>query len=276
MLAQARVALDRGDVRAAQMMGQQALDLNVPDEAFGPGETRPWQVMLDIEKVARRREGVMQASGAEKPAEPRYPVAQGVYNPAADTTQVVPANSSQVRAAPTPAGAPGSGMRLYDEGLKALETQDRETALAKFSEAWKFQDQLDPAIRQQLKDKLTFLRAATAQPLPAVGEAPSPLEQVNSQQELLRQKLYREILAEEKAAKDLAQRDPRGALANLEKLRERVSGGGGRTGRQEATADDRRSDGQRTVELHRTEQGHDREPTSGTMRSGPASSAIRN
>ncbi len=224
LLAQARVALDRGDVRAAQMMAQQALDLNVPDEAFGQGETRPWQVMLEIEKVARRREGVVQASGAEAPAEPRYPVAQGVYNPAADNTQLVPASSSQVRVAPATAGAQGPGMRLYDEGLKALETQDRETALARFSEAWKFQDQLDPAIRQQLKDKLTFLRAATAQPLPVAGEAPSPLEQVNSQQEVVRQKIYREILAEEKAAKDLASRDPRGALANLTKLRERVSG----------------------------------------------------
>jgi general secretion pathway protein D len=186
--------------------------------------------MLEIEKVARRREGVMLASGGQSPAEPRYPVAQGVYNPAADSTQLVPASSSQVRNSPTPAGGPssaagqGPGMRLYDEGLKALEMQDREAALAKFQEAWKFQDQLDPAIRQQLKDKLTFLRAATAQPAPAVGAPPSPLEQVNSQQEVLRQKLYREILAEERAAKDLAQRDPRGALANLTKLRDRVSG----------------------------------------------------
>ncbi len=223
MLAQARVALDRGDIKAAHALVQQALDLNVPDEAFGQGETRPWQVMLEIEKVARRREGVVLAGGGEAPAEPRYPVAQGVYNPAADSTQLVQASSAN-RSVPTPAGAPSAGMRLYDEGLKALETQDRETALAKFAEAWRFQDQLDPAIRQQLKDKLTFLRAATAQPVPAVGEAPSPLEQVNSQQEVLRQKMYREIIAEEKAAKDLAQRDPRGALANLVKLRERVSG----------------------------------------------------
>jgi general secretion pathway protein D len=224
MLAQARMALDRGDIKAAQAVAQQALDLNVPDEAFGPGETRPWQVMLEIEKVARRREGVTLAGGGQAAAEPRYPVAQGLYNPSLDNTQLVQASSSQGRNEPTPAGAPSPGMRLYDEGLKALETQDRETALAKFSEAWRFQDQLDPAIRQQLKDKLTFLRAATAQPLPAAGEAPSPLEQVNSQQEVLRQKIYREIIAEEKAAKDLAQRDPRGALANLVKLRERVSG----------------------------------------------------
>ena len=96
--------------------------------------------------------------------------------------------------------------------------------MAKFQEAWRFQDQLDPATRQQLKDKLTFLRSATAEPLPIAGAAPlSPLEQVNSQQEIVRQKLYREILNEEKAAQDLAQRDPRGALSNLQSLRERVN-----------------------------------------------------
>ena len=228
MLAQARVALDRGDIRAAHHMAQQALDLNVPDEAFGQGETRPWQVMLEIEKVARRREGVVLAGG-QSPIEPQYPVTQGVYNPAADTTQLVQAASSQGRNGPTPAtppggGVPSAGMRLYDEGLRALETRDRETALAKFAEAWRFQDELDPAIRQQLKDKLTFLRAATAQAAPIPGAPPSPLEQVNSQQEVLRQKMYREIIAEEKAAKDLAQNDPRGALAGLVKLRERVNG----------------------------------------------------
>jgi general secretion pathway protein D len=203
-------------------MAQQALDLNVPDEAFGPGETRPWQVMLEIEKVSRRREGVIQASGGAAPAEPRYPVAQGLYDPAADHTKNVQASSSESRLVRGTNAAASPGMRLYDEGLKALETQDREGALAKFQEAWKFQDQLDPAIRQQLKDKLTFLRAATVQP-PVAGTQPSPLEQVNSQQEIMRQKMYREIISEEKAAKELAQRDPRTALVNLTKLRDRVS-----------------------------------------------------
>jgi general secretion pathway protein D len=222
LVAQARVALDRGDLNAARSLAQQAQDMNVPDNAFAGDETRPWQVLLAVDNVARRREGVMQASGANAPAEPQYPVAQGGYNPAADQSRVVPASnqSALVRQA-TPPGA-GPGMKLYDEGLQALEAQDREGALAKFAEAWKFRDQLDPPVVQQLKDKLTFLRAA-AQPLPAAGEAPSPIEQVQSQQEVLRQKLYREILAEEKKAQQQAQDDPKGALANLQTLRERVN-----------------------------------------------------
>jgi general secretion pathway protein D len=223
LVAQARVALDRGDFKAAQSLAQQAQDMNVPDNAFAGDETRPWQVLLEVEKHARRSEGVMQASGANAPAEPKYPVAQGGYNPAADNSRVVQASNQSALVRQAPAGAGGPGMRLYDEGLQALESQDREGALAKFAEAWKFRDQLDPAVVQQLKDKLTFLRAAAAQPLPAAGEAPSPLEQVNSQQEVLRQKLYREILAEENKAKAQAQDDPKGALANLQTLRERVN-----------------------------------------------------
>jgi general secretion pathway protein D len=224
LIAQARAALDRGDVKAAQVMAQQAQDLNVPDNAFAADETRPWQVLLEVEKVARRREGVMQASGGIIPQEPRYPVAQGVYDPAADNTRTIQASSSQAqsRQSPTPAGNAGPGGRLYDEGVQALSQQDRETALAKFEQAWRFQEQLDPVLRQQLKDKLTFLRTAAVQP-PVVGESPSPLEQVDSQQEILRQKLQREIFNEQTAAQELAQRDPRGALANVQKLRDRVN-----------------------------------------------------
>jgi general secretion pathway protein D len=224
LVAQARAALDGGDLNAARAMAQQAQDMNVPETAFGPNETRPWQVLLQVEKVARRSEGVMQAGATTD--EPKYPVAQGVYNPAADGTSTVQASSQAgLNQSPTPAGANnGPGYALYQEGIRALEGQDRAGALAKFQEAWRFQDQLDPATRQQLKDKLTFLRSANAEPLPIGGAAPlSPLEEVNSQQEIVRQKLYREILNEEKAAQDLAQRDPRGALANLQSLRERVN-----------------------------------------------------
>jgi general secretion pathway protein D len=232
LIAQARVALDKGDVRAAQQFAEQAEALNVPDSAFSAEEVRPWQMLLEVSRAATRRQGVVQVSGASPAAEPRFPVAQGVYDPASDPTRTVPATSQSIlnRQAPAAAepnvgGGLGIAQRLYMEGVTALENQDREAALAKFSEAWRLQDQLDPPMRQQLKDKLTFLRNAGpgVQPLPASVGQPSPLEQVSSQQEVLYQKLQREIANEEKAAEELAQRDPRGALANVQKLRERVS-----------------------------------------------------
>jgi general secretion pathway protein D len=198
---------------------------------------------LEVNRAMVRREGIVQASGtAPIPQEPRYPVAQGVYDPANDNSRLIPATSqAPLLSRPNPAGEPAPGQLvpvipgqpngapptpaqlLYQEGLQALQNQDRPGALLKFGEAWKLQDQLDPETRQQLKDKLTFLRAnSTPRPL-APGEQASPLEQVNSQQELLRQKLWREILNEEKAAQQQAQKDPRGALANLTRLRDRVA-----------------------------------------------------
>jgi general secretion pathway protein D len=236
LVAQARVALDKGDLPTAARLAEQAEALNVPDNAFAQSEIRPWQMSLEVNRAMVRRQGVVQASGNQAPAEPQYPVAQGVYNPAADNSRLVPASTQQFGppgAQPVLVQQPGVGIpgqptpdtpghRLYQEGVEALQNQDRTAAIAKFTEAWKFQDQLDPDTRQQLKDKLTYLRMNNAaQPLPP-GEQ-SPLEQVNSQQELLRQKLVREILNEEKAAQEQAQKDPKGALGNLQKLRERVA-----------------------------------------------------
>jgi general secretion pathway protein D len=243
LVAQARLALDKGDLNTAQQLATQAETLNLPDSAFQPGETRPWQMALEVAKAINRRQGVqpaggnqpsgvVQASGAAG-QEPRYPVAQGMYNPANDTTKTVQASTvpggvmpaqaqGSVLARPAGSGESGAGARLYQEGIQALQAQDRETAMRKFQEAWQYQAELDPEMRQQLKDKLTTLR-----PLPSAlpdAAAPSPLEQVNTQQELLRQKLYREILNEEKAAEQLAGSDPRRALANLQALRDRVAG----------------------------------------------------
>jgi general secretion pathway protein D len=223
LVAQARLALERGELETAARLAEQAEALNVPDAAFAPGETRPWQITLEVNRAMVRRGGVTRASGGATGTEPKYPVAQGVYQPSADPTQVVPASAVQPvqpQAAPA-AGSSGPGWQLYQEGLLALQQQDRALALQKFTEAWRYQEQLDPETRQQLKDKLTLLRtgAATAA---APGE-PSPLEQVQSQQELVRQKLVREILNEERLARQQAESDPKQALANVQKLRERVA-----------------------------------------------------
>lgn len=224
LMAQARFALDKGDLRSAKLFAEQASAMNIPQQAYGPGETQPWQVLLDIDRAIQQRGGVQLAT-AEVPVDAApgspYPVTQGMYNPTQDPSRTVQASSTAAMLN-RQGGSPGQ--TLYEEGLAALQAQDRETALAKFTEAWRFEAQLDPETRQQLKDKMVFLRAAAnAQPLPALEGQPSPLEQVNSQQDLLRQKLYREITSEMKTAEQLAASEPRTALENLNKLRTRVA-----------------------------------------------------
>jgi general secretion pathway protein D len=224
LIAEGRLALEKGDLATAHRLSEQAQRMNVPESAFGPEETRPWQLALEVQKMAVRRQGVTPAGGtAPVGNDPRYPVTQGGYNPAMDTSRVQPA-SSQVTFDAQP-GNSSAAQRLYEEGLRALDNQDRATALQKFREAWALQEELDPETLRQLKDKLTFLNAPAGgmAPQPLGGGPASPLQQVTSEQELLRQKLMREIANEQKSAEKLAATDPRAALGNLRKVRERVA-----------------------------------------------------
>jgi general secretion pathway protein D len=238
LVAEARMALDKGDLNTASQLAKQADGLRVPDSSFAQGETRPWQVVLEVDKAAYRRQGVQAAGGLQGPGGPQFPVQNGVYNQGnGDPSRIQQAanlSASMMRQNPEAVGA-NHPMRLYDEGVKALEAQDRDTAMRKFTEAWKQEGQLEPELRAALKDKLTFLRAANAPaqaaPLPRpegpaqpIGPPTSPaLEAAGSQQEVARQRLQREFTNEQKAAEQLAQTDPRAALAKIKAFRERVT-----------------------------------------------------
>lgn len=236
----------RGDLDGAQQLAQQAQRLQVPNEAYGPGEVRPLELLLDIQ---RRRQTTAAAGfnavgpAVVRPGETRsggsFPVTPGVYNPNNDPTSNRTA-SSQAGAAPqagvltpppaaggmvpTPGAAPLAeppGLRYYREGLDALAAQDRQAALNLFREAWKYQGQLDEVTRQRLRDKLSLLSGPVAGPAPRADE-PSPLEQVDTAQQLLRQQLTREIASEEKAAEQMMGREPFAALERIERMRAKV------------------------------------------------------
>ena len=238
LIAEAKLALDKGDLNTASTLAKQADGLRVPDAMFAPTEIRPWQVLLDVDRAVYRNQGVTVAGGQQGPGGPKFPVQTGAYNQGnAEPSRIQPAaavSANLMRQNPEAIGG-SHPMRLYDEGVKALEAQDRDTAMRKFTEAWKSADQLDPEMRAALKDKLTFLRAANApaqaaQPLPRPegpaqpiqpGTSPA-LEAVGSQQEVARQRLQREFSIETKAAEQVAQKDPKTALAKIKAFRERV------------------------------------------------------
>lgn len=145
-----------------------------------------------------------------------FPVAQGDYDPRRDNTRVMPVQGEGFNAQPRIAD--GRAAKLYRDGMDLLENGEREAALGRFQEAWKFESQLDPSTRQDLKDKLSLLRQA---PLPPAR--PAPTEEVDSEQYLRYQKFLGEIAAEKQAAKKLADANPRQALGNLRDLRQRVA-----------------------------------------------------
>ncbi|GIW93931.1 MAG: general secretion pathway protein GspD [Pirellulaceae bacterium] len=219
LLAQAQLEMDRGNLAVAHQLAEQARNLNVTWE---PSELQPWQLLLEIGNRQRQRGmPVMPASAATDPSrgESRYAVQPGVYVPEQDASRVVPAGVQQ----PTPAQpAPqnSQGMRLYQQGLQALEKQEIGTALELFRQAWRYEAELDPQTRQQLRDKLTLLQAVA----PPSGDQPkSPLEEVAARQQIAQQQLFREINNEQRAAEQQLATDPKGALNRMQTLRNRVA-----------------------------------------------------
>lgn len=224
LTSEARAAKDRGEFEKAYRLAERAQSLNVPESAFGRDDTRPWQVMMEINREMSRRGGVQQAGAMQTPAAGGdYAVSPGVYNPGRDTTRVMPVQGEGL----APQGVPQDpnvrkAEKLMNEGLDALQNGDRQGALAKFQEAWRYQDLLDPQMRQDLKDKLAFLSSPPVAG-PARESMPAPGEEANPEQHLRYQKFLREVSAERDAAQKLANDDPKQALQNLKELRGRVA-----------------------------------------------------
>ena len=187
----------------------------------GPGATR-----LSDQNVTRFTDRNVQQAGsyAANPGAPT--VQQGLYDPNRDPNRVAAAQATTpapVRTQPTAIPNPNSaGVQLFQQGMQALVDQDRVTAQRLFTQAWQFEAELDPAIRQELKTKLALLQTAPANALPAPKTAPSPLDQFTVEERLKRDQLQREILNEQKMAEEMAATDPNAALARLQRLSERV------------------------------------------------------
>ena len=239
LVAIGRAALDRGDVRTAQQLASQAYAMQIPDDAFQPGQQRPWQLMLDADAAMRRQPqrnpntppgGVVQA-GAVVPAG-NAPVMGGVqlggYNPSLDKSQVVQAQATAPlapnrgsTAGLPPAPKPKDPNETYRKGVEALSAGDSVGARKLFVEAWKDQAILDPQIRQQLKDKLTLMQPATA---PRPSGQPEAFDAVTQEQALARASLMREVTSELAIVEKDKKSDPRGALERLQRLRRSVAG----------------------------------------------------
>jgi general secretion pathway protein D len=94
LLADAQMALNRGELVAAEQLAIQARSLEVPESAYSPGEMRPWMMLLEVERAKRR-----QAVAAE-PAEfsaADTEVRQAVVSPLdlADDKAVQPASANE-------------------------------------------------------------------------------------------------------------------------------------------------------------------------------------
>jgi general secretion pathway protein D len=228
LVAQAQVAMDRGDLKVASDLAKQANALRVPEREWQEGELRPYFLMMEIDRAMRhapvQQAPVQQASNTADNGS-AYPINHSVYTPNNDNSRNVPASAMRQADGVAPLQASGQsmdGQQLFDMGMKALEQRDGDTALEYFRQAWRHEEELNPYTRQVLQDKLAALQRTQMRP-PTV---PSPLADLNEQQRLLRDQKSREVRSELVEVRDMRKDQPRAALQRSLALREATSNSG--------------------------------------------------
>lgn len=183
---------------------------------------------------ATKSNPVVLAGGASLPALPGQ--AQSAATPSAmapvvsaGTQPAVPTGSPAVRSAsaqaeidvPAPPSPNASGDELYRRGVELLGQGQREAAVQSFRQAWQYEREMDPALRNQLKDKLSLL--SSSQSGAANANAGSPARQVNEEELAMRQKMMSEVTGEIAAAEANREAEPQVVAERLQTLRTRVS-----------------------------------------------------
>lgn len=150
-------------------------------------------------------------------ATPAAPVSTGVFIPNQDQSKLQQA-STQVQAASTTTGPNASGDEFYQKGLELLTKGDRNGAKEAFLQAWKFQNELDPAIRNSLKDKLAILQASSPESVAARPMTPADEAAIQENNRWIS-----EVTGEVADAKKFRETQPLVVADRLQTLRTRVS-----------------------------------------------------
>lgn len=249
LVAIGRAALDRGDIGAALGAARQAESLRVPESEFAAGEPRVWQLMLDAESASRRsgytQPGTIAQTAGQMPFGGPSPtnvqpalgtnagnaIAQMNYN--GEISGATGGNLSSPAIAqvqfnqPSPESRGEFAAEMFSAGMEALTAGDKPLAMKNFREAWKYEADLDPAMRSQLQDKLTLLQPTRLAPMKSTADAGKPLSSIEKaeleSQEKTR-RLYREVTSELAKAEQSKESAPLDTLDQLESLRRRVDG----------------------------------------------------
>ncbi len=175
--------------------------------------------MPPLPLLANTASNPVQPAGGQTAAGPA-PVQPGVFKPGMDQTRMQTASAVQGPEATVPAPAGGEGGdALYRRGIEALSKGERQQAYDLFVEAWKFQGEMDPLLRNQLREKLSLMSPVNQSESVAAAQL-TPLEQ---QQLTARQRLMSEIAGEVAGAEANRESEPMLVADRLQALRVRVS-----------------------------------------------------
>ncbi len=100
LLSEAQVALDRGELKVAETLAQQAQNLRLPDQSYEVGDPRPWMILMEISRRQERVQSYPQSELTTSIAPP--PTPQGVpgvvipsgYDPLSNPSRVTPAQAT--------------------------------------------------------------------------------------------------------------------------------------------------------------------------------------
>ncbi len=175
-------------------------------------------------QTASAEEGATEAPAdvtlGEEGLEDPFANSEPTENAASPATPLQAAPSEETEAAeepasPAPTGDSQDPMGLIQRGETAVKAKDFKTARDLFSQAWKYEQSLDPETRQRLQDNLQMLRVDQSS-----EEIPAP-EMSAAEQEAVK-RFSAEISREQVAIERQAKSAPKKAWESLEKLRAKV------------------------------------------------------
>ncbi len=235
LVAQARAALQRGDLAAAETLAGQASALNVADSQFAPHEDRPSKLAADLLR-ARTETQNTELAAATLPST-ATPDADDYATAAAGVGEADPAVELRFAQLPDEAPLPLPGAdtaaplatdptALLEAGEQALKAGDRAGALQNFRAAFERREQLDLITQQRLQGHLQMLAVDPGNAGGAAESLPTPdgelLDSAAAGQSVVARQLSAEILERQSQAKRIREQDPNRAVTVLREARTMV------------------------------------------------------
>lgn len=257
LMAQAQLAVAQNNWSQAKTLVTQAKTYKLSDKQFANGETRPWQMEMQIDNALALQSSAAADTGFVKPVSFNDPatgtsVAQADYDPANDSTRVVPVSAAEADSTAgvfNPSGPPvppkttnlsdpvarvaeaqlptqNRGQQLYQSGVAALADSETGRAREFFQLAMNYQDELDAPTQTAIQSQLSRMETAVETPAPKPTVAQTSADEefgygLKDRSEYT--KLQSEVFRELGAAERVMEKSPREALQKMMMLRTKIA-----------------------------------------------------
>ena len=223
LLSQAQLAIDQQRWEEAGGFVSQAKSFELADAEFTDGETRPWQLELEIQNALKQ--GNTNSFVADNGG-----VVQAAFSPSTDTTKNVataatmPVESSFGDVAEN---TTSRGMNLYGSGVEALNASDFNRATEYFQLASEYPNELTTTAKLTIEGHLrnhAKINDGMVKQVAAEDDLPKRmnLDSIRNEQQAQFRKIQSAIYKERAAAEKLLESNPNKALEKLTMVRSQV------------------------------------------------------